>query len=139
MSVGGAVAAGRLRADLARPPSAPTRGRVGSLISDSQAPSAILRTMATRERPADRGRRLARADRTRAGTEIRDARVAANVSLRSMAAEARMSPAQAARIERGELPGASIDQIGRLAAVVGLDARLRLYPGPEPLRDAGHV
>jgi transcriptional regulator with XRE-family HTH domain len=95
--------------------------------------------MSTRERPADRGRRIATSDRIRAGTEIRDARLAANLSLRAMAVEARVSPAQASRIERGTLPNVSVDHISRLAAVVGLDARLRLYPGPDPLRDAGSV
>jgi transcriptional regulator with XRE-family HTH domain len=95
--------------------------------------------MSTRERPVDRAIRIADADRLRAASEIRDARVAAGASLASVAVAARVSPSQARRIERGAMPNVSHHQVARVAAAVGLDARLRLYPGPDPIRDAGHV
>jgi transcriptional regulator with XRE-family HTH domain len=95
--------------------------------------------MATRERPADRGRRVARTDLARAGSEIRVARQARGGSQRDMARRAGLSASQIGRIERGELRGGGLDALFALAAVVGLDARLRLYPGPDPALDAAQL
>lgn len=50
-----------------------------------------------------------------------------------------MSANQVLRVERGEVVGVSIVTIATLASIVGLDARVRLYPGGDPLRDAGQV
>lgn len=50
-----------------------------------------------------------------------------------------MSPSQAGRIERGALPRASVDQLARLGAAVGIDVRVRTYPGPDTFRDAGQI
>lgn len=50
-----------------------------------------------------------------------------------------MSPAQAGRIERGVLETASVDQVARLGATVGLDVRVHAYPGPVPLADGVQV
>lgn len=50
-----------------------------------------------------------------------------------------MSGSQVSRIERGLAPTATIVQLARLGAVVGLDVRVRAYPGPEPIRDAAQV
>jgi hypothetical protein len=47
-----------------------------------------------------------------------------------------MSSSQGSRIERGEHPAASHDQIARLGGVVGVDIRLRSYPGPDPTLDS---
>ena len=33
----------------------------------------------------------------------------------------------------------SLEQLARLGAAVGLDVRVRTYPGPDPLRDAGQI
>lgn len=95
--------------------------------------------MPTRERPRDRGRRLARSDLVRLGTDVRQARLALGRSIRAVAGTAGLSPSQAGRLERAELPGASLDQLARLGAAVGLDVRLRAYPGPDPVRDAGQI
>jgi transcriptional regulator with XRE-family HTH domain len=95
--------------------------------------------MSTRERPVDRGARLADLDRVRAANDIREARPASGISIREVARAAGMSASQASRIEHGRLATVSIDQIARVAAVVGLDARLRVYPGPDPIRDAAQV
>jgi transcriptional regulator with XRE-family HTH domain len=93
--------------------------------------------MSTRERPIDRANRHADRDRIDAGRTIHDARVAAGLSLRAAAHAAASSASQFARLERGQVASASIAQMARHAAAVGLDARLRLYPGPDPVRDAG--
>jgi hypothetical protein len=47
-----------------------------------------------------------------------------------------MSGSQVSRIERGRLPAVSVDQLARVGAAVGLDVRVRSYPGPDPIRDA---
>lgn len=50
-----------------------------------------------------------------------------------------MSYSQVGRVERGALPSASVGQLARIGAEVGLDVRVRAYPGPAPLRDAGQL
>jgi len=42
------------------------------------------------------------------------------------------------RTERGTR-SATIDELAAMAAVVGLDLVVRLYPGPDPVRDHAHV
>ena len=99
----------------------------------------MLGGMSPRERPVDRGSRLARTDLVRIGGELRDARVSAGLSLAQVGAAVRMSSSQVGRIERAIVPTASVDQLARIGASVGLDVRIRTYPGPDPLRDAGQV
>jgi hypothetical protein len=50
-----------------------------------------------------------------------------------------MSYSEVSRIERARLPGVSLEQLGRLFAVVGLDLSARSYPFGLPLRDAAQV
>jgi transcriptional regulator with XRE-family HTH domain len=95
--------------------------------------------MSTRERPIDRGHRLAAADRLRVGHELRMARQIAGRSLASVARSSGLSKSQASRIERAEHPSVSVDQLARLGAAVGLDVRVRAYPGPDLLLDAGQL
>ena len=95
--------------------------------------------MSTRERPIDRGRRLATADRLRIGHELRLARQIAGRSLASVARSSGLSKSQVGRIERAEQPSVSVDQLARLGAAVGLDVRVRAYPGPDLLLDAGQA
>ena len=95
--------------------------------------------MTARERPVDRARRIAREDRARAGLDIREARLALGRSQAAVARQARMSASQVGRIERGELDGGDLRALSGLAAVVGLDCRLRLYPGADPALDAGQL
>jgi transcriptional regulator with XRE-family HTH domain len=95
--------------------------------------------MSTRERPIDRGRRLATADRRRIGEEIRRARVMLGTSQADAGRAAGMSHAQVGRIERGVLASVSVDQLARLGATVGLDVRVHGYPGPAPLADRAQV
>jgi transcriptional regulator with XRE-family HTH domain len=95
--------------------------------------------MPDRERAADRGSRLVRHDLISTGTDIRTARLMAGRTLREVGRAVGMSYSQVGRIERGAHPNVSVRQIARVGAVVGLDVRLRTYPGPVPLRDAGQV
>lgn len=95
--------------------------------------------MSTRERPIDRGRRLAAADIAKAGYEIRTARQTIGKSQESVGKSSGISPAQIGRIERGSLRTVSVDQLARVGASVGLDIRVRAYPGPDPVLEAGQV
>ncbi len=95
--------------------------------------------MSTRERPIDRGHRLATADRIRIGSELRVARHVLGRSLDSVGAEARLSGQHVGRIERGTVASVSVDQLARVGAIVGLDVRIRTYPGPAAVIDAAQV
>lgn len=95
--------------------------------------------VSTRERPIDRGRRLAAQDRARAGRDIRSARIATGLSLSAVASASGMSPSNAGRIERGVHESVSLDQLARLGAAVGLDVRTRTYPGIQPAMDAAQL
>lgn len=95
--------------------------------------------VSTRERPVDRGRRLATADRIRIGHELRVARQVVGESVHVVGSAIEMSGMQVSRIERGILPTVSIEQLARLGAAVGLDVRVRAYPGPSPVLDAAQM
>ena len=95
--------------------------------------------MSTRERPIDRGHRLAMTDRIRVGHELRVARRVLGHSVRTVGAAVGMSGAHVSRIERGLVPTVSLDQVATIGAIVGLDVRVRTYPGPDHVVDAGQV
>ena len=82
---------------------------------------------------------MATADRVRIGNELRNARRSIGQSLELVAASSGLSPSQAGRIERAALPSVSVDQLARLGAAVGLDVRVRAYPGPDPILEAGQI
>jgi transcriptional regulator with XRE-family HTH domain len=50
-----------------------------------------------------------------------------------------LSQSQVSRIERGVLATLSIEQLCRIASVIGLDLSVKLYPGGAPLRDQGQT
>jgi hypothetical protein len=95
--------------------------------------------MPDRERAADRGSRIARHDLVALGSDLRTARLMAGKTLGDVGRSVGMSYSQVGRIERAVLPSATLSQLARIGAVVGLDVRIRAYPGPVPLRDAGQV
>ena len=97
------------------------------------------RAMSTRERPMDRGRRIATADRLRIGHELRVARQILGHSVHVVGATTGMSGAHVGRIERGIVPTVSVDQMARLGAAVGLDVRVRAYAGPVPVVDTAQL
>jgi transcriptional regulator with XRE-family HTH domain len=95
--------------------------------------------MSTRERPGDRGRRRARADLQAVASDVRNARVGAGLSLRSVGAASGLDHARIWRFERGLFGELTTQEIAAIAAVVGLDVRLRVYPGGDAIRDAGQM
>lgn len=95
--------------------------------------------MPDRERAADRGSRVARRDLVTLGADLRTARIMAGKTLRDVGRAVGMSYTNVGRIERAALPSATVTQVARIGAVVGLNVRLRAYPGPTPLRDAGQI
>lgn len=50
-----------------------------------------------------------------------------------------MSYTQVGRIERAVHANVSATQLARIGAVVGLDVRIRAFPGPAPLRDSAQL
>jgi transcriptional regulator with XRE-family HTH domain len=95
--------------------------------------------MATRERSIDRGRRIAAGDRVRVGQELRVARHILGHSIDTVADASGMSAAQVGRIERAALSTVSVEQLARVGAAVGLDVRVRAYPGPDPVLEAAQI
>jgi transcriptional regulator with XRE-family HTH domain len=73
------------------------------------------------------------------GAEIRNVRITAGISLKAAGALVGMSHAQFARIERGQLPTVSVDQLARACAAVGLRLVVRAEQGPGPAIDAGQL
>jgi transcriptional regulator with XRE-family HTH domain len=84
----------------------------------------------------DRARRVVDRDLIKLGEELRSARIGAGLSLRFVGGRAGLSATQVMRIERSLVPNVSYRQVARIGVVVGLDVRLRAYPGPDPIRDA---
>jgi transcriptional regulator with XRE-family HTH domain len=73
------------------------------------------------------------------GTELREARIGAALSQQRVADAAGISRARYAVIETGSARTLRLIEVAQAAAVVGLDLVARLYPGAEPLRDAGQA
>jgi transcriptional regulator with XRE-family HTH domain len=95
--------------------------------------------MSTRERRLDRADRFAIAIRLRAGQELRTARRIAGLTQRRTGIAVGVSHAEIGRIERGRAPWVTLGTLCRIAAIVGLDLSVRLYPGPSPIRDVRHA
>ncbi|HEU0236207.1 MAG TPA: helix-turn-helix transcriptional regulator [Candidatus Limnocylindrales bacterium] len=95
--------------------------------------------MAASERMVAAAGRRAHRDRVDLGQELRDARVSAGLSQIRVAASIGVSASEVGRIERGEAPWVSLDVLSKFGAAVGLDVRLRAYPGGSPLRDEAHI
>jgi transcriptional regulator with XRE-family HTH domain len=92
--------------------------------------------MATRERALDDARRRAERLRAELGHDLREVRIGAGLSQAVVARAARLSPAQVSRIERADLPRVALDDLIRLAAVLGLKLSARAYPAGDPIRDS---
>jgi transcriptional regulator with XRE-family HTH domain len=73
------------------------------------------------------------------GDELRRARGAAGLSQRLVGRASGLSHSTISRIENAALPNASVGELARIAAVVGLQLSLRTYPGGDALRDAGQL
>jgi transcriptional regulator with XRE-family HTH domain len=95
--------------------------------------------VATKERPIDRGTRVARRVIAVTGSELRLARIAVGLSLLDVGRAVGLSHSQVGRIERAAHPSVSIMQLARIGSVVGLDLSVRTYPNGSPLRDRAHL
>jgi transcriptional regulator with XRE-family HTH domain len=72
------------------------------------------------------------------GQELRRGRTAAGLSLRAVSAASRVEYSRISRFERG-LEDLRLDDIGAVAAVVGLELSIRAYPAGDPIRDVAHA
>jgi transcriptional regulator with XRE-family HTH domain len=81
------------------------------------------------------GRRAADRQRTMAGDEFREQRLALGLSQTVVATAAGISRSKYARAEAGALRTLSLEDASVIAQVLGLDAVLRFYPGGIALRD----
>jgi transcriptional regulator with XRE-family HTH domain len=95
--------------------------------------------MATRQRPVDRGTEHALDLIARTGRELRAARRSAGLGLAAVGRAVAMSASAISRLERGLVRDASLYDLARIAAVVGLELSVRAFPAGEPIRDRGHV
>lgn len=65
--------------------------------------------------------------------------MSAGLSLRTVGRAVAMSYSQVGRVERAVHSNVTATQLARIGAVVGLDVRVRTFPGPAPLRDSAHL
>jgi transcriptional regulator with XRE-family HTH domain len=87
------------------------------------------------DRGAERGRRLIR----EVGHELRVERRKLALSAAAVAQAAQCSPSLVTRVERAEVAGVSVDLLARVAAVLGLDLSVKLFPGGPAIRDRGQL
>lgn len=95
--------------------------------------------MATKARQVDIGTARGIELITRAGREIRQARVDRGLSLAAIGRAAALSVSEVSKIERGLVGHVSVRDLARLHAVVGLELSLKSYASGQPIRDAAHV
>lgn len=95
--------------------------------------------MTSRESPAERIGRQARDCVTTTIEEIRRARIGAGMSQGVLGAHSGISRSRVSRIERGKESSVPADLLIKLAAWVGLNLPMRLFPGADPIRDAAHL
>jgi transcriptional regulator with XRE-family HTH domain len=97
------------------------------------------RLVGAQETAVQRGRRLGRSQCRRAGEELRVARAGSGLSQRTLASMSGRSHATIGRIERGATRTLDIMFLATVAAIVGLDLRVSLFPSGSPVRDAAHL
>jgi transcriptional regulator with XRE-family HTH domain len=95
--------------------------------------------MPSKERAVDRGTRVARRDLGAIGSDLRNARIGAGLTLAEVGRAVGLSAWQVGRIERARHEAVTVIQLTKVGAVVGLDVRVRAYPGPDPIRDAAQM
>jgi transcriptional regulator with XRE-family HTH domain len=73
------------------------------------------------------------------GEEFRERRLALNLSQHHVSVAARMSRRHYGRIERGLGRSLTLDELNRIAVVLGMSPSVRLYPDGPPVRDRAHA
>jgi transcriptional regulator with XRE-family HTH domain len=90
-------------------------------------------------RVLDRAARLARRQVDNLGDEFRERRLIQAVSQSHVAAAADLSRTRYGIIERGRPTTLTVDELNRIAAVLGMVPSIRVYPDGVPVRDVGHA
>lgn len=73
------------------------------------------------------------------GRELRSARLSRGLTQAAISAATSVDQAEVSRIERGRRAGVPIKSISRIAAAVGLELSIRVFPGGQPIRDKAQV
>jgi len=95
--------------------------------------------MGAQERVVTRGRERALTLRRTLGAELRAARRQHGLSQEAAGATAGLSGTQVGRLERGAVGAPDLQAVAILAAAVGLELAVRVYPAGVPIRDAAHM
>lgn len=95
--------------------------------------------MVATDRALSRAAERARRARLELGYEVRHARLAAGLSQREVGRRLAWSGVKVCRIENGKLTALSFEDASRLAAVLGLELSIRVFPGGQPIRDAAQT
>jgi transcriptional regulator with XRE-family HTH domain len=95
--------------------------------------------MATNERPRDRGRRRGERLLDELLRELREARLADDLSQATVGAAVGLSDSQYSLIERGRHRNVSLVTMSELLSVVGLELSARAFPVGGGVRDAGQL
>jgi transcriptional regulator with XRE-family HTH domain len=95
--------------------------------------------MPSKERVVDRGARRGALLVNDLGGQLRQARIEHGLSQAFVGRAVGLSRSVVSRIERGQVPAVSVQNLARLMSVVGLDLSARAYPSGSPLRDEGQV
>lgn len=91
------------------------------------------------ERAFDRGSRHGERLLQTVADELQGQRLASGLSQEQVATTAHLSRSTLSRIETGKRHATSVVEISQVAAVLGLNLVVRLYPGGEPLRDTAQL
>jgi transcriptional regulator with XRE-family HTH domain len=91
------------------------------------------------ERAIDRASERSRRALMDIGREIHNARLAHGLSQVAIARSVGIAQSHVSEIERGRHPAVPLDVLARVAATVGLDLSVKLFPGGQPLRDRAHI
>ncbi len=93
--------------------------------------------MATRETRLASGRRRGRALKSRLLRELRDARLIAGISQRTLARELQITQGQVWRIEADAIDDFGVVRLFEIAAILGMEPSVVLHPMGDPIRDSG--
>ncbi len=94
--------------------------------------------MPIRHDPAQRGQLRGARLTLEVGASLRAGRHAAGLNQRIVARRSGISQTRISRVERG-VGNANLRELATVAAIVGLDLVVRLFPGGAPVRDVAHV
>lgn len=95
--------------------------------------------MPPRDRAVARGARISDRIRRVIGLEFRSLRRSASLTQRELGRMVGVSASMICRLEHGILRSLSVELMARIAAVLGNDLAVKLYPSGPPVRDAGHL